>query len=73
MSAGTSLMTPIIYGSSAASGTLTLQSTSNATKGNILMNPDGGDDFNNFENEENQGLTAISAILKMLVEVWMSY
>ncbi|MDH7475903.1 MAG: hypothetical protein QHH09_00325 [Microgenomates group bacterium] len=31
-----------LYGGSASSGTLTLNSTSNATKGNILINPSGG-------------------------------
>jgi len=31
-----------IYGGSAASGSLTLNSTSNATKGNIILNPSGG-------------------------------
>ncbi len=43
MSAATSLTTPIVYGSSAASGSLTLQSTSNVTSpGNVLINPNGG-------------------------------
>ncbi|MDG0815493.1 tail fiber domain-containing protein [Bdellovibrio svalbardensis] len=42
VSATTSMYTPIIYGSSAASGTLTLDSTSHATKGSILLAPSGG-------------------------------
>lgn len=42
ISANTSMTTPIIYGSSAASGTLTLDSTSHSTKGNILLAPTGG-------------------------------
>ncbi|MDG0817663.1 tail fiber domain-containing protein [Bdellovibrio svalbardensis] len=42
VSAATSMYTPIIYGSSAASGTLTLDSTSDATKGKIILAPSGG-------------------------------
>ncbi len=34
---GTSLISPIVYGSTAASGTLTLAGTSNATKGQVLI------------------------------------
>lgn len=37
VTASTSATTPIIYGSSSASGTLTLNSTSNGTKGSIIM------------------------------------
>lgn len=33
----TSVTVPIVYGSSSASGTLTLQSTSNATRGSVLL------------------------------------
>ncbi|MDG0815777.1 tail fiber domain-containing protein [Bdellovibrio svalbardensis] len=42
ISSDTSLYSPIVYGSTAASGTLTLDSTSHATKGNILLAPNGG-------------------------------
>ena len=40
--ATTSMFTPLIYGGTAASGDLTLDSTSHATKGNIILNPTGG-------------------------------
>ena len=43
VNAGTSMTTPQIYGSSAASGTIKIDGTSNATKGNILLNSGGGD------------------------------
>lgn len=42
VNAATSMRTPIIYGSSAASGSLTLESTSDPTKGYVLLNPNGG-------------------------------
>jgi len=42
ITASTSIVSPIIYGSTAASGTLTLESTSDATKGNVLIAPTGG-------------------------------
>lgn len=42
-----SLTSPTIYGSSLASGTLTLQSTSNATKGKILFGTSAYDEVNN--------------------------
>lgn len=38
---GTSLNSPIVYGSEAASGTLSLRSTSNATKGKVLFGAAG--------------------------------
>jgi hypothetical protein len=42
LSAATSTTSPIIYGSSLSSGSLTLDSTSDATKGKILLAPSGG-------------------------------
>ena len=42
-----SLTSPTIYGSGLASGTLTLQSTSNATKGKILFGTSAYDEVNN--------------------------
>ncbi|RYG58652.1 hypothetical protein EON80_26735, partial [bacterium] len=42
INAGTQMMSPQIYGSSAASGTLKVDGTSNATKGNLLLNSAGG-------------------------------
>ncbi|WP_413612266.1 tail fiber domain-containing protein [Bdellovibrio sp. HCB-110] len=42
ISSGTSMYSPIIYGGTAASGNLTLDSTSDATKGNVLISPNGG-------------------------------
>jgi hypothetical protein len=42
ISAASSLTTPTTYGSSVAGGTLTLDSTSNATKGNVVIAPYGG-------------------------------
>lgn len=39
---GVSTTTPLIYGSSVASGNLTLESTSDTTKGNVLIAPGGG-------------------------------
>ncbi len=39
---GTSVTTPVVYGSSAVSGALTLTGTSNASAGNVLINPSGG-------------------------------
>ncbi|MNK12013.1 hypothetical protein D3C87_300690 [compost metagenome] len=42
LSATTSLLTPVIYGSDTASGSLTLQGTSHATPGDISVNPNGG-------------------------------
>lgn len=42
LTASTSMTSPVIYGSSSASGDLTLDSTSNATKGNVLLNPTDG-------------------------------
>lgn len=42
LAATTSLMTPVIYGSTASMGTLTLQSTTNANRGDLLLNPSGG-------------------------------
>lgn len=44
----TSLIDPILYGSSAASGNLTLYSTSNATKGKILFGTSAYDEVNNI-------------------------
>ena len=43
----TNITTPLIYGSSASGGTLTLQSTSNATKGKILFGTSAYDEVNN--------------------------
>lgn len=43
----TSITSPTHIGSSSASGTLTLQSTSNATKGKILFGTSGYDEVNN--------------------------
>lgn len=43
----TNITTPEIIGSSASSGTLTLQSTSNATKGKILFGTSAYDEVNN--------------------------
>lgn len=40
--AATNLITPFIYGSTSASGTLTLDSTTDVTKGNILLAPTAG-------------------------------
>lgn len=37
-----SVVTPNLYGSAAASGNITIESTSHATKGNIYLNPNGG-------------------------------
>ena len=45
--ASTSLDTPIVRGSTSASGTLTLSSTSNATKGNIIFGTSAYDEINN--------------------------
>lgn len=42
ISATTSMTSPIIYGSNAPSGTLTLESTSDLTKGNVFIAPAGG-------------------------------
>ncbi len=42
LNVGTSTTTPTVYGSSAASGDLVLESTSNGTKGDVLVNPSGG-------------------------------
>ncbi|WP_374073545.1 tail fiber domain-containing protein [Bdellovibrio bacteriovorus] len=42
ISSGTSMYSPVIYGGTAASGNLTLDSTSHATKGNIILAPNGG-------------------------------
>ncbi len=42
ITATSGMITPYIYGSTAASGVLTLDSTTNAAKGNIVMNPSGG-------------------------------
>lgn len=39
---GTSVNAPIVNGGTAASGNLTIDSTSNATKGNIILAPNGG-------------------------------
>ncbi|NCQ16673.1 hypothetical protein GW814_03455, partial [Candidatus Falkowbacteria bacterium] len=38
----TSITTPLVYGSLAASGNLTLRSTSDATKGYVILADDGG-------------------------------
>ena len=43
----TDITTPLIYGSSASGGNLTLQSTSNATKGKILFGTSAYDEVNN--------------------------
>ncbi|MNK12016.1 hypothetical protein D3C87_300720 [compost metagenome] len=43
IAATTAMLSPIIYGSEAPSGTLTLQGTSNLPRGNVIINPDGGD------------------------------
>lgn len=43
----TKITAPVIYGSSSASGTLTLESTSNATKGKILLGTSAYDEVNN--------------------------
>jgi hypothetical protein len=40
--ASSSVTTPAVYGSSAATSNLTLDSTSNASKGNVLIAPSGG-------------------------------
>ena len=45
--ASTSMITPILYGSQAASGTLTLSSTLDATKGKILFGTSAYDEVNN--------------------------
>jgi hypothetical protein len=42
MSAATSLTTPQIYGASTASGNISIDSTSNASKGSVLLAPTGG-------------------------------
>ncbi|WP_413612267.1 beta strand repeat-containing protein [Bdellovibrio sp. HCB-110] len=42
IASGTSMYSPIIYGGTAAGANLTLDSTSNATKGNIILAPNGG-------------------------------
>ena len=42
INAATSVRAPAFYGGSSASGNLTLDSTSNATKGNIILAPNGG-------------------------------
>lgn len=42
ISAVTSILAPTFYGSTSASGNLTLDSTNNATKGNIFLAPSGG-------------------------------
>ena len=38
----TSVIAPLYYGGASASGNITIDSTSNATKGNILLAPNGG-------------------------------
>ena len=38
----TSVTTPVAYGSTVASGTMTIKGTSNATYGNVYINPNGG-------------------------------
>jgi len=43
----TNITTPLIYGSSASGGTLTLASTTNATKGKILFGTSAYDEVNN--------------------------
>lgn len=42
ISAQTSMLSPLLYGSSVSSGDLTLDSTSHGTKGNIILAPTGG-------------------------------
>lgn len=42
LSVTTAILSPVIYGSDAPSGTLTLQGTSNTPRGNVMINPDGG-------------------------------
>ncbi|MEK2645790.1 tail fiber domain-containing protein [Bdellovibrio sp. BCCA] len=42
ISSGTSIYSPIIYGGAAASGNLTLDSTSDVTKGKVIIAPSGG-------------------------------
>ena len=42
ITAQTSMLSPLLYGSSASSGDLTLDSTSHGTKGNIILAPNGG-------------------------------
>jgi hypothetical protein len=44
----TSIRTPQLYGSTSASGTLTLNSTSNATKGKLLFGTSAYDEVNNY-------------------------
>ncbi len=42
ITAQTSMLSPLIYGTSASSGDMTLDSTSHGTKGNIILAPNGG-------------------------------
>jgi hypothetical protein len=42
ISSGTSLIAPALYGATTASQNLTIDSTSNATKGNVFIAPSGG-------------------------------
>lgn len=63
ISASTSMTAPTLYGDSAASGNLTIDSTSNATKGNIYLAPSGG----------NVGIGAASAPSRLTVSTTAGY